>query len=261
MIQSKSAEDIEIMSEGGKISKYVLDEALRRCVPGAVLADIDAEIGKFMAEKGVEPWFSEVDNYPANSCISVNEVWLHGIPDKYVLKQGDVVSIDLGIKYKGLYLDNCWTVVVNEDNRDRTDIRAAYSGAGAEIEAFLKTGEEALFNAIEQAKAGNRTGHISSAMQKTAESKGYSVIRDFAGHGIGHSYHEDPQISCFGTPGAGELLKKGYVLAIEIMYAVGKPETATETDGWGIVTADKSLSGMFEHTVAITENGPKILTN
>jgi methionyl aminopeptidase len=261
MISIKSLADIETLTEGGKISKKILDEALRKCVPGKVLAEIDREIGEMMAENDVEPWFPEVDDYPANSCISVNDVWLHGIPGDQVLKQGDVASVDIGIKYKGLYLDNCWTVVVNPENATRSDIRAAYQGAGDEVEAFLKAGEMAVFKAIEQAIPGKRTGDISAAMQINAESNGYSVIRDFAGHGVGHDSHEDPQILCYGTPGAGPVLRQSMVLAIEIMYTMGNPKIDTAEDGWGIVTADGAISGMFEHTVAVTPNGPKILTN
>ncbi len=261
MIRLKTEEDIEIMREGGKISRNILDEALKRCVPGKVLSNLDAEIGSLMAENGVKPWFPEIDNYPANTCISVNEVWLHGIPNDYVLRHGDVVSVDIGVKYKGFYLDNCWTVVANEKNSTKSDIRAAYTGAGAKIKAFLKCGEEALFKAIGQAQVGKRTGDISAAMQKIAESRGYSVIRDFAGHGVGYSSHEDPQILCYGTPGAGSTLKECMVLAIEIMYTMGNSKIKTAKDGWGIITADGAISAMFEHTVAITSNGPKILTN
>ncbi len=261
MISIKSKEDLDILTEGGKISKKILDEALRRCVPGAILADIDKEIGKMMVENGVEPWFPEVDSYPANSCISVNDVWLHGIPGDQVLKQGDVVSVDIGVKYRGLYLDNCWSVVAMPENATREDIRGAYQGAGKEVEDFLKAGENAVFKAIEQAQIGKRTGDISAAMQVNAESNGYSVIRDFAGHGVGHTAHEDPQILCYGTPGAGPILRESMVLAIEIMYTMGNPKIETAEDGWGIVTADGAISGMFEHTVVVTQNGPKILTN
>lgn len=261
MISIKTPNDISKLAEAGQISKKILDNSLRLCVPGQKLIDIDSQIGQMMADNGAEPWFREVDNYPANSCISVNEVWLHGIPDETVLKPGDVVKIDIGVKYQGLYVDNCWTVVVNESNADKKDIKSAYSGKSPEVEAFLKAGEKALFSAINEAQIGKRTGDISSAMQKGAESEGYSVIRDFAGHGVGYSPHEDPQILCYGTPGAGSVLKNGMVLAIEIMYTMGNSEIETAPNGWGIVSSDKAITAMFEHTVAITNDGPKILTN
>lgn len=261
MVIIKSPEDLEILREGGKISKQILDFALKNALPGVVLKDLDNKIGQYMKEKGVVSWFPEVEDYKYNTCISVNDIWLHGIPSTQALKEGDVVKIDIGIKYKDRYLDNCWTVVVNKDNENKEDIRSTYSGAGDKVEDFLKAGERALFNAIDKAVIGKRTGDISAAMQSSVEDSGYSVITEYAGHGVGVSFHEDPQILCYGTPGAGQLLKKGMVLAIEIMYAMGNSEIKTAEDGWSIATKDGSISGMFEHTVAITENGPEILTN
>lgn len=259
MFRIKSSAEIETMREGGKISRKILDEALRMCLPGTVLIDIDDQIGKLLKHYDVESWFKEVNNYPRNSCISVNEVWIHGIPDNTILNEGDVVSIDIGIKYKGFYLDNCWTITVSPENSNIKEIRSAFSHNDNQVQDFLQAGADALDLAINNFKLGNRTGDISASMQEVEQS-GYSVIREFTGHGVGYTPHEDPPIPCYGTYGAGLKVKKNMVLAIEIMYTMGGFEIETAKDGWGIITKDRSLSAMFEHTVALTEDGPEILT-
>lgn len=259
MFTTKSSEEIKIMAKGGKISRNILDEALRQCIPGKKLIEINNVIEDLILKNGVEPWFKEVNEYPLASIISVNEVWIHGIPDKYELKEGDVVSIDIGIKYDGFYLDNCWTVTTNPTNISRVDIRNAFDHSNPEITKFLQEGVKYLDLAISNFKLGNRVGDISASMQEI-EKVGYSVIRDFTGHGVGYGPHEDPQIPCFGSFGAGPKLQKNMVLAIEIMYTTGGFETEIGADGWSISTKDKSVSAMFEHTVALVDNGPKILT-
>lgn len=261
MIYIKTREQIEILREAGKISREILDCALGMCKPGISTGEIDAEIEIQIEKAGAIPWFKEVDNYPNASCISINNVWLHGIPGDYILKVGDVVSIDLGVKYSNMYVDNCWTIVVQEEHRECKDLRSCFFHKDKEITDFLKVGVSALESSIEKFIHGNRVGDISSQMQKIVEDKGYSVIDGFGGHGVGVKQHEDPHVPCTGTSGTGSKLKKGMVLAIEIMHAMGAGSYEIDKDGWSVLTGDGKVSGMFEHTVALTENGPEILTS
>lgn len=260
MIRIKSQKDIEMMREGGIISREILDNALRMCVPGVTTLEIDAYVSTLINKNGVKGWFKEVNDYKYDTCIAVNEVWLHAIPNQYVLKDNDVVSIDIGIIYEGYYLDNCWTVVVKDSNKKEENIRKSIQSNDISVTKFLETGVEALNNAIEKAIVGNHIGDISNAMGSTVNKEGYSTIKDFVGHGVGYTMHEEPQIFCNGTKGAGPDIKDGMVLAIEIMYAMGKNEHIRAKDGWSIITKDNKLSAMFEHTVAVTKNGPIILT-
>lgn len=234
------------MEQAGKISRRIMKQAFSVCRPGCTTLEINQLIESHFKKLDAAPWFKEVNDYPYASCISVNEVWLHGVPGKKLLKKGDVVSIDIGVKYKNHYVDNCWTKAIENKNQ--------------KVTKFLKVGELALAEAISQFQIGNRTGDISSIIQKVIESEGYSVIREYVGHGVGKSYHENPPVPCYGTKGAGPLLKEGQTLAIEVMYAEKSPECKVSDDGWSVVSKDGSLTGMFEHTVALTVDGPKILT-
>jgi len=257
MLYIKSQKEIEKMSEGGKISAKILDKALGLCNEGISTLEIDDEIQRIMKDEGVDPWFNEVDDYPFVSCISVNEVWIHGMPNKKKLQSGDVVSIDTGIKYEDLYLDNCWTVVV--PTKGCFNIRECFGEANSETESFLQTGVKALEKAISNFQIGNMLSDISKAIEKTIEDKGYSVVREYGGHGIGKESHEKPFISCFS--GGPDLdLEKGMVFAIEVMYAMGDSDIKIENDKWSVKTKDSKLSAMFEHTVALTNDGAKILT-
>lgn len=247
------------MKEGGKISKQVLDYGLGLCVTGVSTLEIDTKIGNKIAEFGAEPWFKEVDDYKYSTCIAVNEEWVHGIPKNRKLKKGDVVSIDLGIKYDGFYIDNCWTCVVQGDSPS-DDVRNQFKHDDPKVEKFLTEGVKCFYNSIEKAKVGGRVGDISYAMGNCAESKGYSVMDDYTGHGIGKFYHEGPAIPCYGIPGDGQLLKKGMVLAIELMYTMGNREHSVAEDGWTVITADGAISAMFEHTVALYNSDTIILT-
>lgn len=260
MITPKTPQEIEIMRTGGKIAHDILDIALKQCIPGKTTKDIDSLIELEMKKAGVEPWFREVDHYPFVSCISVNDVLVHGMPNETRLNAGDIVSVDLGIRYKKLYLDTCWTVVSSTDLPDHFSIRDAIQHQNEDISKFLQTGVSALLHAIKAFQVHARMGDVSSAMQKTVEAQGYSVSREYQGHGVGHTYHEEPAVPCYGTKGAGIELKEGVVCAIEIMYAVGNARVHTDSDGWSAVTDDHSLSAMFEHTVVTTESGPEILT-
>jgi len=259
-------EQLQILREAGAISKKVMDSAIKECVPGAMLLDIEKNIDAKITEYGASAWFKEEKNYFHSSCLSVNDVWIHGIPGDQVLKAGDIVSIDIGIKYKNMYVDHCWTTPVLENSsnwvsRDVFSADESYQGVfDAEKAKFLQTGIRSLLAAIEEFQPNGRTGDISAKMQQVVEKEGFNVIRDFVGHGVGLRSHEDPEIPCFGTKGAGKLLKKGMVLAIEVMYSMGNPEIKIAKDGWTVLTADHSLTGMYEHTVYLGENGPEILT-
>jgi len=260
MIKIKTDDDILEMKKGGQISKQVLDYALSLCVVGISTLEIDRLVEEKMTSLGVTPWFKEVDDYEFSTCISVNEVWLHGIPGDYKLKKNDVVSIDLGIKYGEFYLDNCWTCVVIGD-APSNDVRNQFDHEDPKIKQFLEEGVECFYDSINTCKVGGRIGDISATMGNCTESKGYSVIDDFTGHGIGRFYHEEPAILCYGSYGAGPKLKKGMVLAIELMYTTGSYEHDVAKDGWTIVTADGKVSAMFEHTVALHSDGMIILTS
>ena len=259
MIEIKSDNDIKEMRKGGRISHAILDYALSLCTVGRTTKEIDEMVGERMNELGVSPWFKEVDNYQYSTCISVNEEWIHGIPKGRKLKKDDVVSIDLGVKYGEFYLDNCWTCVV-QGGKPSDDVRYQFKHSDPAIEKFLVDGLACFYNSIDKCVVGNRIGDISYEMGNCAESKGYSVIDDFTGHGIGRFYHEDPSIPCYGVRGAGPLIKKGMVLAIELMYTTGSYEHDVASDGWTIVTADGKISAMFEHTVAVYSDNTIILT-
>ncbi len=256
-----SKESIDIMQEAAKYAVDIMNSALFISVAGTKTIEINDFIQDKMDKYGVEPWFKEVDDYKYASCISVNEVWLHGIPNDTVLKVDDIVSIDLGVKYKDHYIDHCWTISVKEKYDSIDTIRDQFSNSDSEVERFLKTGVYALNSAIERAYPKNRIGDISSVMQDIVESAGYSVMDGYGGHGIGYDAHMDPHIPCHGYEGSGKKIKKNMGLAIEVMYAMGDGEWFVDkSDGWSIVTKDKSKTGMFEHTVIVTENGPVILT-
>lgn len=258
MIRLKTPSDIQKLKEGGKVSRKILDFALNLCSPGISTLEIDQQIEKILLKNGVESWFSDVDNYKYASCIAVNEVWVHGIPNKRQLSVGDVVSIDMGIKYKGYFLDNCWTIVVQDGKCG--DVRKCFFHKDKGIQKFLEVSSNALMQAIETFQIGSRTGDISSKMQEIIEDSGYSTIKEYTGHGVGFSFHEEPFIPCFGTKGAGSLLEVGTVLAIEVMASMGDWAIDTADDGWSVIAKDGSITSMFEHTIVLTEKGPEILT-
>lgn len=258
MIYIKSSEEIKEIRKAGKISADIMNNALKFVVPGVSTIDINNKIENLMKESNVKPWFKEVGNYKYASCIAVNEAWVHAMPSDKKLNKGDVVSIDLGVKYNKYYVDHCWTVVASEIHSDNPTFD--FEHENTEIANFLKCGVDSLNKAISACVKGSRIGNISHAIQESVESAGYSVIKEYTGHGVGIKPHEDPLIPCYGTNGAGELLKVGMVFAIEVMYAIGDPKIVVDSDGWTVLTKDKKLSGMFEHTVALTDDGPEILT-
>ncbi len=253
MIIIKTREEIEKIRESSRIVAEVL-QTLREFVrPGITTWALNKKAEEVIkkrkaraAFKGYRPSFGS-GAYPAALCVSINEEVIHGIPSKRrVIKEGDIVSMDVGVCYKGYYGDGATTVAVGEvDER---------------VRELLKVTEEALYRGIEAARVGNRVGDISHAVQSHVESHGFSVVREFVGHGVGVKIHEEPPIPNFGEPGKGPLLKEGMTIAIEPMVAMGSGDVKIKEDGWTAVTADGSWAAHFEHTIAVLKEGPRILT-
>ena len=247
MIVLKTSRELSIMRKAGKISQTALRLAGEAVQPGTSTWELDKIVHSYITKMGATPSFLHYNGFPASACISVNDVVIHGIPKKEtILKRGDIVSIDVGACYKGFHGDNAWTFPCGE--------------ISGEAQALLDATEQALFKAIEQARPGNRLGDIGSTVQGYVEARNYSVVREFVGHGVGAKLHEDPSVPNYGTPGRGVRLTAGMVIAIEPMINLGRKEIEIKADGWTVETKDKSLSAHFEHTVAITPNGPVILT-
>jgi len=247
-IVCKSAAEIEKMRRSGHIVRQVLDHVRTLVVPGATTMDLERAAERKIKELGAKPAFKGYYDYPCVLCTSVNEEIVHGIPsERRVLKTGDIVSIDCGVVMDGYYGDAAITVPVDES-------------LSPENRKLLDVTEAALYKGIEQAKIGNSVGDVGAAVQQYVEAHGFSVVREFVGHGIGTRLHEEPQIPNFGTRGFGAPLKEGMVLAIEPMVNSGRPEAKVLDDKWTAVTADGSFSAHFEHCVAVTKDGPVILT-
>jgi len=249
MITIKTAREIKAMREGGRITAAALKKILAAARPGAVLRDLDRLADEEISRGGGEPAFKRVEGYSFATCLNVNEGIVHGIPNGRELKEGDLLSADLGTYYGGLNTDCSWTVYVGDEEQ-----------APPRKLAFLETGREALARAIAQAVPGKRVDHISAAMQEVIEAAGYRPADTLVGHGIGKDLHEDPQVPCLVRSGKGPELKEGMTLAIEAIYTEGPPNLKIEEDGWTLATEDGGLSGLFEHTVAVTAEGPIILT-
>ena len=246
MITVKSSRDLKLMREACVISAQALQIGGKAVEPGVTTAEIDRVIRKFIESQGATPSFLGYGGFPASACISINDTVIHGIPDKRVIKAGDIVSIDVGAYFNGFHGDN-----------------AATFGAGdvsKEAKALMQATEESLYEGIRAATAGNRIGDIGAAVQRYVEVRGYSVVRQFVGHGVGTNLHEDPSVPNFGTPGRGPRLMPGMTLAIEPMINAGVSDVVIQPDGWTTVTKDGRLSAHFEHTVAVTTDGPVILT-
>lgn len=215
--------------------------------PGVTTKEIDTAVHKYIVSTGAKPNFLGYGGFPGSACISVNDVVIHGIPSqKIILREGDIVSVDVGAIYNGFNGDNAFTYKVGEVSN--------------EAHMLLKVTNDCLYKAIEQAKVGNRMGDISHAVQEYAESFGYGVVRKFVGHGVGRNLHEDPEVPNFGTAGKGIRLAAGMTLAIEPMINLKGEDVLVKSDGWTTVTSSGSLSAHFEHTIVITNDGPKILT-
>ena len=246
MIIRKSAHEIEKMAEAGRLAAETITHVGERLEPGITTGELDAIAEDFIRAGGGVPTSLGYRGYPAAICISPNDVVVHGIPGPHVVAEGDVVTIDVGVTLDGFIADSAYTFGVGEVS----------DGA----RALLDTGRRALELGIAEARAGNRVGDISAAVQRYVEGQGFSVIRSLVGHGVGRSYHEDPHIPNFGEPGRGPLLSEGMTIAIEPMITAGGPDVYVHDDEWSISTEDGSLSAHFEHTVAITAEGPQILT-
>ena len=248
MISLKTAEEIEAIARAGAILAAMFDAIVPEIRPGVSTADLDLFGENFiMSHDGAVPSFKGLYGFPASLCISINHEVVHGIPDpKRIVQEGDIVSVDGGVQLDGWYADAARTYGVGD-----TD---------AVSEVLMRVTQEALQAGIAQAVAGNRLGDIGHAVQTVAETAGFTVVRDLVGHGIGREPHEEPQVPNFGKSGKGLVLQPGLVLAIEPMVNAGTPSVRTLPDRWTVVTLDKKRSAHFEHTVAITENGPKVLT-
>lgn len=247
MIIIKSSEELKKIRKSCQIVARVIEELKTFLKEGLTTKQIELFIENLITKMQGFPAFKGYRGYPASACISLNEQVVHGIPsDKVFIKEGDIVSVDVGVIYDGFYGDAAYTYPVGRISED--------------AKRLLKVTEEALYKGIQQAKVGKRVGDISSAIQKHVESNGFSVVRAFVGHGVGRFLHEDPQIPNFGKEGIGPRLRKGMTLAIEPMVNAGTYEVKVLSDGWTAVTKDGSLSAHFEHTVVVTDNEPEILT-
>ena len=246
MIVCKSAAEIEKMRAANQLVARVLEELAAMVAPGVSTADLDAAAEAKVRAAGAEPAFKGYRGYPSTLCASVNEQVVHGIPNRRPLASGDIVSLDMGVKLAGYYGDSAVTVAVG--------------AVSDEVRRLLRVTQEALETGIAQVRVGGRISDIGHAIQAYVEAQGFSVVREFVGHGIGAALHEEPQIANYGEPGRGPRLAEGMTLAIEPMVNMGKAAVKVLGDGWTAVTKDGSLSAHFEHTVAVTKSGPDVLT-
>jgi methionyl aminopeptidase len=246
MIVRKSNAELERMARAGEVVAETIELIGEHLRPGITTAELDRLADEHIRSRGGVPTFKGYRGYPASICVSPNEMIVHGIPGAYSLEEGDIVSVDVGVTREGFVADSAYTFPVGE--------------VSAEAERLLEAGQAALAAGIEQARVGNHLSDISHAVQRATEEAGFTVVRALVGHGVGRTMHEDPQIPNFGPPGRGPELLPGMTLAIEPMINAGSSEIVVLEDRWSIVTEDGSLSAHFEHTVAITDEGPRILT-
>jgi len=246
LIIRKSAGEIEQMERAAQVVAETLALVGDHIVPGITTEELDELAEEFIRSRGGVPTFKGYRGYPASICTSPNSMVVHGIPGVYTLRDGDVLSVDVGVTLGGFVGDSAFTFAVGEISED--------------AQQLLDAGQAALAAGIEQVQPGNHLSDIGHAIQATTEAAGFSVVRSLVGHGVGRQMHEDPQIPNFGEPGHGPILQPGMTLAIEPMINAGSPDVYLHDDEWSISTEDESLSAHFEHTVAVTENGSKILT-
>lgn len=246
MITLKTAGQIALMHKAGQLLAACHKEIKTQIRPGITTWEINQFVEEYLHHHGATPEQKGYHGYPFATCASVNDVICHGFPNKEPLHEGDIVAIDMVVNLKGWLADSAWSYAVGE--------------ISTEANQLLKVTKESLYKGIEKAVVGSRVGDISFAIQSYAESKGYSIVRDFIGHGIGQSMHEEPQIPHFGPPGKGPRLKEGMVITIEPMINIGDYPSKIDPDGWTARSKDGSLSAQYEHTVAITSDGPIILT-
>ena len=247
MVSIKTARELSLMRDACRISAQALRVAGEAVKPGVSTLEIDTIIRKYIEKQGASPSFLGYGGFPASACISVNNVVIHGIPSKdIILKEGDIVSVDVGAYYKGYHGDNAYTYPCGK--------------ISAKAQALLDATKESLYEGIKQAAALNRIGDIGSAVQRYVEARSYSVVRNYVGHGVGANLHEDPSVPNFGTPGRGVKLLPGMTIAIEPMVNEGTHHVRVMGDKWTVKTLDGKLSAHFEHTIAVTPDGPKIMT-
>jgi methionyl aminopeptidase len=246
MIIYKSKEEIEIIKEGAQILGKAHAEIAKLIKEGVKTKELDKVAFEFIKDHNGHPSFKGFNGFPYALCISVNENVVHGFPGEYQLKKGDIVSIDCGVYYKGYHSDSAYTYPIGEVDE--------------EIKKLLQVTKESLYKGIMEAKKGNRTGDIGFAIQQYVENYGYTIIRELVGHGVGKDLHENPEVPNYGKRGKGVKLKEGMVIAIEPMVNLGKRNVLQEDDGWTIRTKDRKPSAHYEHTVAITNNGPEVIT-
>ena len=247
MVSVKTARELSLMRDACRISAQALRVAGEAVRPGVSTLEIDTIVRSFIEKQGASPSFLGYGGFPASTCISVNNVVIHGIPSKdKILEEGDIVSVDVGAYYKGYHGDNAYTFPCGK--------------ISANAQALLDATRESLYEGIKQAAAFNRIGDIGNAVQRYVEARSYSVVRDYVGHGVGAKLHEDPSVPNFGTPGRGARLIPGMTIAIEPMINEGTHYVRVMGDKWTVKTLDGKLSAHFEHTIAITPDGPKILT-
>ena len=246
MIKLKTSEEIEIMRRAGRVVGMTLDMVGEKIQPGMTTGELDQLIEEFIRSHDAIPAFKNYQGFPSSACISIDEEVVHGLPGKRVLKEGELVSVDVGSILDGFYGDSARSYGVGSISTEK--------------QSLMDWTQKSLEAGIDKARKNNKLGSISAAVQEVAESQGFGVVRQLVGHGIGRDMHEDPQVPNVGSPEDGPMLKTGMVLAIEPMINMGTFHVKTMPDGWTVVTADGLPSAHFEHTVAITDNGPEILT-
>lgn len=246
MIIRKSKSEIERMRASGLIVAQVLERLSEMVVPGVTTRDLDHEAERMIVGAGAYPTFKGYHGYPSSICASINDEVVHGIPSKRKLREGDIVGIDCGATYMGYVGDAAVTVAVGNVTEP--------------VKRLLEATRESLYRAIAKCRVGNRLGDVCNAVQSYVEPLGYSVVKNYCGHGVGRAMHEEPQVPNYGRPGTGPVLREGLVIAIEPMINLGHEDVKVLSDGWTVITLDGQPSAHFEHTVAITEDGPQILT-
>jgi methionyl aminopeptidase len=246
VIVKKTPLQVDAMAAAGLIQAAALDVAAGKVRAGVSTEELDATVERFIRSQGAIPTFKGYRGFPGSICASPNSMVVHGIPGRYRLKRGDILSVDIGVTFEGWVADAARTFAIGE--------------VSSTAQNLLSATEQALHAGVEQCKPGNRIGDVSSAVQKVAERAGLAVVRSLVGHGVGKDMHEDPQVPNYGKPGKGPLLEEGMVLAIEPMTTAGRPSVRVASDGWAIFSQDDSLAAHFEFTVAITSTGPRILT-
>jgi methionyl aminopeptidase len=246
MVHYRTEEEIDILRENAILVSKTLAEVGKHIAPGVTTKQLDKIAETFIRDNGAVPGFLGYGGFPATLCLSVNDMVVHGIPDGYVLQEGDIISVDFGTVYKGYYGDSAYTFPVGEVDQ--------------ETALLLKTTEESLYLGAEKAVDGNRIGDIGHAIQSYCEARGFSVVRELVGHGLGKDMHEDPMVPNYGKPGSGKKLRQGMVICIEPMINAGAKEVYEKRDGWGVATADGKKSAHFEFAVAVRKGKPEILT-